>query len=924
MEIKNEEHVLEFWAKEGIYGASKKKNSNGKKFYMMDGPPYATGHIHLGTALNKTSKDIAMRMKRMQGYDVFDRPGYDTHGVPIELQVEKEIDSKSKRDIEKFGVENFIERCKKFATQHIDIMNREFLNLGVWMDWENPYLTLSDDYIEAIWHAFKEAHKKGLLYLGKYPIHVCPRCETAVAYNEIEYAKQKDNSVYVKFPIVDKKNSYLIIWTTTPWTLPANTGVMVGPKISYREMELKNEEKWIVASELADKLAQKFGVECKKFKEIKGNELEGLKYSNPLKGHINVKVNNGYRVVLSDRYVTTNEGTGLVHCAPGHGKEDYEVGRENNLDMLCPVGSDGILDSSAGKYAGKKARIVDGEIIEDLKKDGFLVLAEKHEHDYPLCWRDKSPLLMITQPQWFLKISAIHKKLLEENEKTNWVPDYMKLRMKAWLEGISDWPISRQRYWGTPLPIWSGEDGEVIVVGSLEELKKLSGVKDIELHKPGIDKITIKKGGKIFKRIPEVLDVWFDSGVSSWAALGFPADKKKFKKYWPADFNVEGKDQFRGWWNSQLILSTIAFDKKPFLNVSVHGMILDISKRKMSKSLGNIVSPEDIIKKYSRDYLRYYLAKMSRGEDITFDEKDFKEIQGFFRVLTNVNAFANQLQAKKARRNIEDRWILSKFNNLIKEIMTGYNNYRFYEVVQKIERFLVFDLSKTYIQMIRERADETFDIVNEIRLGLLKILAPIIPFSTEILWQELKTRGLVKEKSVHLSEMPSFDAKKVDNELEKEFELVVKYIELGLRERDKAGVGLKWPLQKALLTGEKVGAELGEIVARQLNVKKIEFSKGVELRTELDLNMTDELEAEGFAREIARKIQAERKNLGLIKSDEIFLTLRLDKELYKRVMKNKDYIANRVNAKKINFTEENCEFNFEIKNEKIGFSFTKI
>ena len=383
MENKKESEleILSFWEKSKIYEKSKEKNKNGRKFYFMDGPPYATGHIHVGTALNKISKDIAMRIKRLQGFNVFDRPGYDTHGVPIEFQIEKEIGSKSKKDIEKYGVKNFVEKCKEYATKHIGVMNSEFTNLGVWMDWKNPYVTLEDYYIEAIWHTFKEADKKGLLYLGKYSVHVCPRCETAVAYNEIEYAKQDDTSVFVKFPLKNKAGTFLIIWTTTPWTLPANTGIMVHPTINYQEIELSNGERWIIAKDLAPKLMGILETSYNVREEYKGKEMEGWEYENPLAKNLKIKIKNGYRVVLSGRYVTIEDGTGLVHCAPGHGKEDFEVGIENGLDVICPVGIDGILKKEAGKYAGGKAREIDKEIISDLEKDKFLVYKHKYNHD---------------------------------------------------------------------------------------------------------------------------------------------------------------------------------------------------------------------------------------------------------------------------------------------------------------------------------------------------------------------------------------------------------------------------------------------------------------------------------------------------------------------------------------------------------------
>ena len=444
-----EKEILVFWKKNKIYEKSKKKNSKGKKFYMMDGPPYATGHIHIGHALNKTLKDISMRQKRLQGFDVFDKAGYDTHGVPIEYQVEKEIGSKNKKDIEKFGVKKFIDKCKEFATKFIEIMNQEFEDLGVWMDFENAYLTLEDNYIESIWDTFKIADEKGLLYLGRYPVHVCPRCETVLAYNEIEYGKQEDLSVYVKFPVKNERNKFLIIFTTTPWTLPGNTGIMIHPDFDYSEIRLNNGETWIIAKEKIKDLMSYTETEYEIKKTFKGKQIEGLEYKNPLAKNLNLKIKNGYKVVLSSRYVNLEEGTGLVHCAPGHGKEDYEVGKEYNLDMPSPVGIDGVLNEEAGKYSGKKARVVDSEIIEDLEKNGFLVHKHKYTHDYPLCWRCKSSLLMISLPQWFFKIQNIHKKILKSNQEINWIPKYMGLRMKAWLEGISDWPISRSRYWYT-------------------------------------------------------------------------------------------------------------------------------------------------------------------------------------------------------------------------------------------------------------------------------------------------------------------------------------------------------------------------------------------------------------------------------------------------------------------------------------------
>ena len=906
MDIQNsdEQKVLKFWKEENIYQKSKEKNKKGEKFYMMDGPPYATGHIHMGTALNKILKDIAMRSKRLQGFDVFDRAGYDTHGVPIEYQIEKEIGSSSKKDIEKYGIKNFIEKCKAYATSHLDIMNAEFEDLGVWMDFSNPYMSLSDDYIETIWDTFKTAEKKKLLYLGKYPVHICPRCETAVAFNEIEYTKLEDNSIYVKFPIKNREKAYLIIWTTTPWTLPGNTGVMVHPDFLYQEIETSTGERWIIAKDIVPKLMGEMEIGFTVKDEFSGKTMDGWKYENPLSKNLNLKnLKKSYKVVLSSRYVNLEDGTGLVHCAPGHGKEDYEVGKEYNLDMPSPVDINGILTEEAGKYSGKKARKVDAEIIEDLEKGNFLVRKVKYSHDYPLCWRCKSPLLMVSQPQWFLKISKIHERLMKENDKNRWLPGYMKLRMKSWLEGISDWPISRMRYWGTPLPIWICEGcGNKTVVGSIGELKKLSGSSKIGLHKPEIDEIEIpcKKCAGIMKRVPEVLDVWFDSGVSSWAALDYMNNKKKFKRFWPADLNIEGKDQIRGWWNSQLILSTIKFDRKPFDAISVHGMVLDLGKKKMSKSLGNIISPQDIIEKYGRDYLRYYFARTSKGEDFAFDENEFKDMQNVFRVLVNINAFVDQLEKKESKKCIEDEWIISKFNSTVRLVTEKYNSFEFTEAVKILEDFLINQFSKGYVQMIRDRSDEIYETMNRIRIGLLKLFAPIIPFITEKIWLELKEKGLVYEDSIHLTELPKSKKSEIDENLEKEMKAFQEVMTEILAQRDKAQIGLKWPLASAnIISREEIRPEIVRLMEKQANIKEIHMRKGDNIQVNLDTKITPELESEGYSRELARKIQATRKKAGLKKENRINLLIQADDNLLKMLEKHSDFIKERVNAESL-------------------------
>ncbi len=902
--VSEENKVKEFWKKKGIAAKARAKNAgSGKRYYFMDGPPYATGHIHMGTALNKILKDVALRSRRMQGFDVFDRPGYDTHGLPIENSVEKKLGFREKQDIEKYGVEKFVEECREYATRFIDTMSSEFEDLGVWMDWENPYLTLRNDYIEAIWWTFKKAEEKGLLYLGKYSVHVCPHCATAVAYNEIEYIKQTDESVYVKFPAKGMKGTHFVIWTTTPWTLPANTGIMVHPRFSYAFVKMSSGETWIVAEEkvqeLMDVLEAGYTIE----KKVKGKELGGMEYENPLGKNLAFPpsdLKGAYRVVLSERYVNLEEGTGLVHTAPGHGREDFEVGLKEGLPALSPVSLDGKMTKEAGKYAGKTARMVDAEIVSDLEKSGHLVYRHPYTHDYPVCWRCKSPLLMISTPQWFFRVSSIQKKLISENKKVNWVPEWMQARMHNWLESLSDWPVSRNRYWGTPLPIWQcSKCDKKEVFGSLEELEKKAGVqKNLDLHKPYIDKVEYQCGcGGKMSRVPEVLDVWFDSGVSSWAALGYPGEKELFEKFWPADLNLEGTDQFRGWWNSEIITSVICFGKAPYKNIVTHGMVLDVNKKeKMSKSRGNIVTPQEVIQKYSRDYLRYYIVQNSKGDDMYFDWQLFKGIKRFFNIFWNSFNYASLyldldfgragIRGKKLKP--EDRWILSRANSLSKKALSAYNSYKFYEVIAALEEFVLEDLSRTYIKIVRDRIGSEKDtlgaVMNHVLLDLLKIAAPIVPHMAEFVYREFK--GALKEESVHMLSLPEPSEKLADKKLEKEMNAVVEAVQAVLSLREEHSLRRRWPLESVVIVSKsgKILPELGGVLATLCNVREVKESKKkpegkfaskklAEAEVFLETARSPELKEEAEFRELVRKVQSMRKEAGLTPGEKVKLNI---------------------------------------------------
>jgi len=883
-----EEKIREFWVKENTKVKVREKSSKSKqKFYFMDGPPYATGHIHMGTGLNKIMKDCAIRSQRMQDKKIFDRPGFDTHGVPIESKVEKKLGFKTKKDIEEYGVEKFINECKSFATQFVDTMAKEFDNLGDWMPYEDPYLTLSNEYIEAIWFAFKKADERDLLYLGKYPVHVCPHCATAVAFNEIVYTKLTDQSIFVKLKVEDPKmeNTYLVVWTTTPWTLPANTGVMVHPSFEYDFAKLSNGETWIVAKEklqgLMDKIEAGFIVE----KTVKGKELEGYKYEPLFDFASSEDKAKAYRVIMSDRYVTLDVGSGLVHTAPGHGKEDFEAGTKAGLPALSPVNIDGTFTSAAGKYVGKQARETNKEIIRDLEERNLLPYKDQYTHDYPLCWRCESPLLMISLPQWFLRVSNIREKMRKDNENVNWVPSWMKDRMNNWIDNLSDWPVSRARYWGAPLPIWTCECGERKVLGSMKELMKEANLtKEIELHKPYIDNVKLKcKCGKEMSRVSEVLDVWFDSGVSSWGNLKYPGKEEDFKEFWPADLNIEMTEQVRGWWNSQSILSEICFDSLPYKAVSVHGMVLDLGHQKMSKSKGNAVTPNEMIEQYNRDYLRCYLLQQSRGTDFSFDANGPKDFNGFFNTLTNSLNYSKMymnidlgVKVSDCPKDLlaEDKWFLSKSAELYEKCLSAYNDYEFFKALGAIQEFVDKVFSRGYLQLVRQRigsdSQKQIDYSLSVSIAsLLRLFAPIAPHASEYYYQQFGGKGSIHEHNfLDISNLREKD-------LEEEYSFVELVAQNALALRTEQKLRLRWQLEEMVLDSEKKVNNFSEALARMCNVKKINFAKtpvdsndyvvkeisGVKIA--LKISASAELKEDWELSELLRLLQDGRKKAGL-------------------------------------------------------------
>jgi len=954
-----EEKIAKFWEKHRIYEKAKKNRERGKKYYFLDGPPYATGSIHVGTAMNKVIKDFWLRFYRMLGFNVWSQPGYDTHGVPIENKVEKLLGFHSKSDIEKFGVENFVKKCEEFATEFIGVMGEQFANLGVWMDWDRPYMTLTNEYIEGAWFTFKKAFEQGLLYRGTYSVHVCPRCETAVAYNEIEYKEVDDNSIYVKFKVRSRKNEYLVIWTTTPWTIPSNTGVMAHPDAEYVRVDIGGEV-LIVGKDLLERLIQKFKVEKHTVLEtFKGSELEGLRYEHPLEDMFEFLqgLKNAHRVVLSDRFVSLEEGTGLVHTAPGHGQEDYMVGKEHELPVINPLKMDGTFGLGSGKLNGVFAKDADKMILDELKRRGTILAEETIRHDYPMCWRCDSPLLMMAVPQWFFRVTQIRDRLLEENENVNWVPEWAGQRFKNWLESLGDWPISRQRYWGIPLPIWVCEKekcGEIKVVGSRDELPAVPA----DFHKPHIDEVTIKcKCGGVMRRVPDVLDVWFDSGVAGWASLGYPKDKKLFEKLWPVDFVLEGPDQIRGWWNSCMITSIMTFNRRAFDNVLFHGFVLDAHGDKISKSKGNIITTEEAMEKYGRDVLRFYYLSRPVWDDMNFNVEDLNELAKAFIVVRNtlnfVKAYVQKMpKTKPINLKKEDKWILSKLNSLVESSTDYCNNFISHKAANDILDFMLNDLSRWYIKIIRDRVWPEYDAADKQAAfytlfttteAVEKLLAPFCPFLAEHVYQEivkpLKQAKATKD-SIHMEDWPYVDKKVIDKELEEQMDLVKQIVEASYAARHEAGIKLRWPVSSVVVESARkdvAGAvdELQDILRNMCNAKEVtvaaraptgEFAKAEAAvgAVFVDSQMTPTLLNEALFRELVRAVQAMRKKAGLEVSDRISLTLTSDDKTNKFLKKVSKTFMKEVGAEAVEVGklagETKGELKFKLIEVKISFS----
>lgn len=850
--IKNEQEVLKLWREKDILHKALKLNENSERVYTLyEGPPTANGMPHIGHPLTRAMKDIIPRYKSMKGYYVPRKAGWDTHGLPVEVEVEKHLGLDGKGDIEKFGVDKFISLCKDSVWKYKGIWEEITERMGYWIDMEHPYITYDNNYIESIFWALKEMNKKGLIYKGHKIMPYCPRCGTALSKMEVEngdnYKILKENSVFVKMKSREEENTYFLVWTTTPWTLPSNVAICMNPEEEYVKIETQ-EANYIMLKKLVGKLFEDGTYKIAYTK--KGKEFEGQKYEPLFDYAGNLK--NAYFVVV-DGYVTTEDGTGIVHIAPAFGEEDNAVGKKYNLDFVQLVDEAGRMSKETGEFAGLFVKKADPLVIEKLKNENKLFKVLPFEHSYPHCWRCSSPLLYYGMSTWFIKTTAVKDLLVKDNNSVNWTPETIKTgRMGNFLANNVDWGISRTRYWGTPLPFWVCECGHTHVIGSVEELRKLSGVKgELDLHKPTLDKITFPcpHCEKTMHRTPEVMDCWFDSGAMPFAQHHYPFENKElFEKTFPADYICEGIDQTRGWFYSLQAINSILFGKSPYKNCTALGLVNDKFGQKMSKSKGNGVDPWAILNKEGADALRWYFYySCTPGQSVSFNEDSLVELQRkFMGTLWNVYAFyvlyaeidqidPTKVKLEDCKLSFMDKWLLSKYNSLVEFVTNCIEKFDLLSATREITDF-VDELSNWYIRRSRDRfwgAEETADKISayktlyEVLVGMSKLIAPFVPFIAEKIYQNLVVSlDRNAPESVHFCKYPEADKRYIDEKLNKNMDELLEIVLLGRACRSSSAVKNRQPLAKAIVCSaseKNLDEELIALIEDELNVEKVEF-----------------------------------------------------------------------------------------------------
>ncbi len=853
--VEREKEIVAFWKENQVFEKSIEKNEGGKEFSFFDGPPTANGKPHIGHILTRVMKDIVPRFQTMKGKHVLRKAGWDTHGLPVELEVEKTLGMDGKQDIEKYGIEPFVSECKKSVWKYQSEWEKMSDRVGYWVDMDRPYVTYHDDYIESVWWAISQIHQKGLLYKGHKIVPYCPRCGTALSSHEVAqgYKDVKETSAVARFRVKGRENTYILAWTTTPWTLPSNVALCMNPKESYVEIE-SDGTRYILAEALAEKFFEEFTLIEKKT----GKDYEGLEYE-PLFGYALGTFQEKAYYVVNDGYVTLTDGTGVVHIAPAFGEDDYKVGKKYRLPVVQLVNERGCFDQRCPELDGMFAKKADKVVLQMLSEKGLLFKKIPFEHSYPHCWRCDTPLLYYARASWFVEVTKIKDRLIAANRSVNWIPETIKDgRMGNFLENVIDWGLSRDRYWGTPLPVWVCEDcGGIEVIGSRRELQEKCGAPaNIELHRPYLDHLSCqcnKCGGKM-KRTPEVIDCWFDSGSMPFAQYHYPFENKEiFEKTFPADFISEAVDQTRGWFYTLLVISTILFDRAPFKTCIVLGHVNDANGVKMSKHKGNVVDPWSILDKQGADAVRWYFYTGSFPWIPTrFGEEAVSEVQrkfqgtlwntyAFFTLYAEIDGYdPSQYRLNDCKLSLMDRWALSKLNTLIKRVDGYLENYNITDSAREIQDFCDV-LSNWYVRRGRDRywgsnmtedKAAAYTTLYHILVTLSKLVAPYVPFMAEMMYRNLVPQfSKDAPVSVHLCDYPVCDESAVDFALEKGMADVLDVVVLGRAARNAGAVKNRQPLSEMVVFSERelnIGDELKSVALDELNVKKLRFAQSAD------------------------------------------------------------------------------------------------
>ncbi len=842
--------ILSFWDREQTFRKSLEQRKGSDEYVFYDGPPFATGLPHYGHLLAGTIKDIIPRYQTMRGRYVDRRFGWDCHGLPVEYEVEQDLQISGKRQIEELGIEKFNEKCRSIVLRYTGEWRKIVTRMGRWVDFDNDYKTMDSTYMESIWWVFKSLYDRGMVYKGHKILPYCPRCSTPLSNFEANqgYEDVKDPAITVRFKVSGRDNEYILAWTTTPWTLPSNMALAVGEDITYARIHEKDAVYYLAEDRLGDYYRDESQIE--KIEKLSGSELEGLQYEPLFPYFAEKKAEGAFKVFAAD-FVSTEEGTGIVHIAPGFGEDDSNLGRQKGIPAVCPVDAEGRFTGPVSDYVGREVKEADLDIIKQLKLERKLVHKTTIIHSYPHCWRCDTALIYRSVSTWFVNVEQIKDKLLEANKDTNWTPQHIRDgRFGNWLEGARDWAISRNRFWGTPLPIWESQDGkEHRVFGSIEEVENASGIKLDDLHKHIVDKIVIKENdGQEFRRVPQVLDCWFESGAMPYAQAHYPFEnKERFEQNFPADFIAEGLDQTRGWFYTLMVLSTALFGKPAFRNVVVNGLILAEDGRKMSKRLKNYPDPKYIIETYGADALRLYMisSPVVRAEDLRFSESGVREVlrhmiiplwnaYSFFVTYANIDQWnPDKATGLDRKTSILDRWILSSLQSLSEKVANAMDSYDLQKAVRPFLSF-IDDLTNWYIRRSRRRfwksqddgdKSEAYETLWHILLEVSRIAAPFIPFISESIYLNLKGRGM--PDSVHLCDFPEPDESLRDSELESQMSLVMLVVKLGRLLRSEHNIKVRQPLARMHIVSRneiirRQVNELKDIALNELNVKSVE------------------------------------------------------------------------------------------------------